>query len=114
MPHCRINIKLEKQPVKEYIIEDGSKDIDLVYDNYRRRVIQKNGSGRVIYFDLVMIAEESLKRQGDRKEVYNQENNFGLNEIANFPNNKTGIRKKGMNSKITLAERAKYNNKWNE
>ncbi len=109
MPHYRINIKLEKQPVKEYIIEDGSKDIDLVYDNYRRRVIQKNGSGRVIYFDLVMITEESLKRQGDRKEVYNQENNFGLNEIANFPNNKTEFRRKGMNSLITLAERAKYN-----
>ena len=23
MPHYRINIKLEKQPIKEYIIEDG-------------------------------------------------------------------------------------------
>src|ERR1019366_5543326 len=82
MPHYRINIKLQKQSVKEYIREDGCKDIDLVYDNYRRRVIQKNGSGRVIYFDLVMIAEESLKHQGDRKEGYNEQNNFGIDDIA--------------------------------
>ena len=91
------------------MVSDGCKEIDLVYENYRRCFIQKNGSGRVIYFDLVMIAEESLKRQGDRKEVYNKENNFGLNEIANFHNNETGFRRKGMNSKITLAERVKYN-----
>jgi hypothetical protein len=105
MPHYRINIKLEKQSMKEYIIEDGCKDIDLVYDNYRRRVIQKNGSGRVIYFDLVMIAEESLKHQGDRKEVYNEQNNFGIDDID--PKMKPMKPRRYYSIKPTLGERNK-------
>jgi hypothetical protein len=105
VPHYRINIKLEKQPVKEYIIEDGCKHIDLVYDNYRRRVIQKNGSGRVIYFDLVMIAEDSLKHLGDRKEVYNEQNNFGIDDLDFMIEPKKPKRFHAI--KLTLAERNK-------
>jgi len=105
MPHYRINIKLEKQPVKEYIIEDGCKDIDLVYENYRRRVIQKNGSERVIYFDLVMIAEESLKHLGDRNEVYHEQNNFGIDDID--PKMKPRKPRRYYSVKLTLGERRK-------
>ena len=109
MPHYRITIKLEKEPVKEYIIEDGRKEIDLVYGNYKRRVYDKNGAGRVIYFDLVMISEESLKHLEDRKEVYHEGNNFGLDSVGNIPyNNKVSRRKSG--STISLGERAKKNN----
>ena len=103
MPHYRINIKLEKQSVKEYIIEDGCKDIDLVYGNYRRRVIQKNGSGRVIYFDLVMIAEDSLKHLGDREEIYHEQNNFGIDDLDLKIEPKKPKRFHAI--KLTLAER---------
>jgi len=81
MPHYRLTIKLENKDVKEYIIEDERKQIEFVYQDYRQRVRQKNGAGRVIYFDLVMLAEESLNHLEDRKEVYNQRNNFGIGEI---------------------------------
>jgi hypothetical protein len=81
MPHYRLTIKLENKDVKEYIIEDPRKEIDFVYQDYRKRVHQKNGAGRVIYFDLVMIAEESLNHLEDRKEVFNEQNNFRVPEI---------------------------------
>src|SRR5665213_1105977 len=88
MPHYRITIKLENKNVQEFIIEDARNQIDFVYLDYRKRVYQKNGAGRVIYFDLVMLADESLKHQEDREEVYNQKNNFGLTPIT-FPKTKS-------------------------
>lgn len=41
--------------------------IDFVYLDYRKRVYQKNGAGRVTYFDLVMLAEESLIKSSGRQ-----------------------------------------------
>jgi hypothetical protein len=43
-------------------------------------VYNKNEAGRVrvVYFDLVMLADESLKHQEDRKEAFNEKNNFGI------------------------------------
>lgn len=81
MPHYRIHIKLEGQNIREFIIEDSRKDIDFVYLEYKRRVNAKNGTGRVIYFDLVMIAEASLTYQEDREEVFNAGNNYGIKEV---------------------------------
>jgi hypothetical protein len=49
---------------------------------HRKRVRQKNGAGRVQYFDCVMLAEESVKNQEDRYEVYNPANNFGVQEVS--------------------------------
>jgi len=54
-----------------------------IIHNIRRYIVyQKNGAGRVIYFDLVMLAEESLKHQEERKEVFNEQNNFGLPDFT--------------------------------
>ena len=88
MPHYRLTIKLENKNVKEFIIDDPRTQIDFVYLDYRKRVYQKNGAGRVTYFDLVMLAEESLNHLEDRKEVFNESNNFGLTNIT-FLNKKT-------------------------
>lgn len=41
----------------------------------------KNGTGRVIYFDLVMIAKASLGYQDDREEVFNPGNNYGVKPV---------------------------------
>ncbi|MEO6682009.1 MAG: hypothetical protein ABIN48_04210 [Ginsengibacter sp.] len=79
MPFYRLHIKLDGQDVREFTIEDPRRDIELVYLDYKKRVNSKNGAGRVIYFDLVMIAEASLAYQDDREEVFNPENHFGLN-----------------------------------
>ena len=76
-----MTIKLEAKNVQEFIIDDPRSQIDFVYLDYRKRVRDKNGAGRVIYFDLVMLAEESLKHLEDREEVFNEKNNFGLPEI---------------------------------
>jgi len=103
MPHYRINIKIEKEAAKEYIIEDERKEVDIVYNEYRRRVNEKNGAGRVIYFDLVMIAEESLLHLGDRKEIFHEVNNFGLDDTAKVINN-SGNRKNLPKSKPTLEQ----------
>ena len=114
MPHYRITIKLENKNVQEFIIEDSRTQIDFVYLDYRKRVYQKNGAGRVTYFDLVMLSEESLKHQEDRKEVFNEQNNFGLKDstIANknstIPKNKAP-RPSEYQPQMTLAERAKLN-----
>ena len=35
--------------------------------DFKRRINDKNGAGRVIFFDLFMIAEESLKHLEDNK-----------------------------------------------
>jgi hypothetical protein len=105
MPHYRITIKQEKEAVKEYIIEDGCKEIDLVYNNYKRRVYAKNGAGRVIYFDLVMISEESLKHLEDRKEVFHENNSFGLDNITVV--NKSNNWRKTEGPKPTLGERVR-------
>lgn len=78
MPHYRLHIKLDGQEVKEFTIEDPRKDIDFVYLDYEKRVNSKNGTGRVIYFDLVMIAEVSLVYKNSREEVFNQGNNYGI------------------------------------
>lgn len=104
MPHYRITIKLENKPVQEYLIEDPRNQINFVYEDYRNRVYKKNGAGRVTYFDLVMLADESVKHLEDRKEVFNESNDFGISNIT-FKRQKT-IRK-DTGSKITLAERAK-------
>ena len=63
MPHYRLHIKLDGHELREFIIEDLRIDIDFVYLDYKKRVNAKNGTGRVIYFDLV-IAEASLSHQG--------------------------------------------------
>jgi hypothetical protein len=107
MPHYRIQLQLEKEPLKEYILDDGCKDIDLVYNNYRHRVIAKNGAGRVIYFDMVMIAEESLKHLDDRKEIFNEENNF--RNGYHFPNSNNSNNRKSYKIKPTLGERRNKN-----
>lgn len=81
MPHYRIHIKLEGKDVQEFTIEDPRNAIDFVYLDYKKRVNAKNGTGRVIYFDLVMIAEASLAHQEDREEVFNPGNNYGVKEV---------------------------------
>ena len=106
MPKFRIHIKLEKKPLQEYVVFDAINDIDFVYRHYRQRVISKNGSGRVEYFDLVMIAEASLMHQADRKEVFNSENNFGLNDAV-IAYAKKKKEKRGYTSGTTLGERNK-------
>ena len=80
MPFYRLHIKLDGQEVREFTLEDPRKDIELVYLDYKKRVNAKNGTGRVIYFDLVMIAEVSLTYQEDRQEVFNAPNHYGLNQ----------------------------------
>ena len=105
MPHYRINIKLEQEAVKEYLIEDDRREVDLVYNDYRKRVFDKNGAGRVVYFDLVMISAESLQHLEDRMEVYNPANDFGYKPF--IPTlTKWGKQKKAYDSKYTLAERS--------
>jgi hypothetical protein len=116
MPHYRMTIKLENKNVQEFIIEDPRNQIEFVYLEYRKRVYQKNGAGRVTYFDLVMLAEESLKHQEDRKEVFNEQNNFGLTDSTKANKDYTISRKKaprpdGYKPQMTLGERAKYNRK---
>ncbi|MGN6802389.1 MAG: hypothetical protein ACTHJN_10810 [Ginsengibacter sp.] len=112
MPHYRITIKLENEDVKEYVIEDERKQIDFVYLDYRKRVRQKNGAGRVVYFDCVMIAEESVKNQEDRNEVYNPGNNFGVNEVS-FRKPKEP-RKYRHEPTMTMLQLVEYNRKLNE
>jgi hypothetical protein len=102
MPHYRLTIKLENKEVKEYIIEDERKQIDFVYLDYRKRVYDKNGAGRVIYFDLVMLAEESLNHLEDRREVFNEENNFRVPEMTDKK-----FKRNPPTPKMTLGERAK-------
>ena len=105
MPKYRIHLKLEAKPLKEYIVFDAINDIEFVYRHYHQRVISKNGTGRVEYFDLVMIAEASLLLTDDRKEVFNPENNFGLND-AIIVYAKKKKEKRGFTSGPTLGERA--------
>ena len=105
MPHFRIYIKLEKEPVREYLIEDCRKEVDVVYNDYKRRVYEKNGAGRVIYFDLVMISEASLLHLEDRKEVFHEANDFGLKHSGPFK--KAGKQKKGYETKPTLGDRTR-------
>lgn len=105
MPHYRITIKLENKPVQEFLIEDPRIQIDFVYQEYRNRIFKKNGAGRVIYFDCVMLADESIKHLEDRKEVFNESNNFGIPASMLFKREKP--KKKETGSMITLAERAK-------
>ena len=78
MPFYRLHIKLDGQHVREFTLEDPRKDIELVYLDYKKRTNAKNGTGRVLYFDLVMIAEASLTYQEDRNEVFKPENNYGV------------------------------------
>ena len=116
MPHYRITIKLENKNVQEFIIQDSRTQIDFVFLDYRKRVYLKNGAGRVIYFDLVMLADESVKHQDDRKEVYNEQNNFGLTDSKIANKDYTISRKKAprrtlYEPQMTLAERAKLNKK---
>jgi len=105
MPHYRITIKLENKPVQEYLIEDPRNQIDFVYQEYRNRVYKKNGAGRVTYFDLVMLADESVKHLEDRKEVFNETNNFGITNIT--PSKKQKPNRKDPGPQMTLAERAR-------
>lgn len=104
MPHYRIHIKLDGQEVREFIIEDPRTNIEYVYQEYKKRVNAKNGTGRVIYFDLVMIAEASLTCEDDRKEVFNPGNNFGVEPVKPVE-----IKRKKQNrnyeSRPTLGER---------
>ena len=114
MPHYRITIKLENKNVQEFIIEDSRTQIDFVNLDYRQRVYKKNGAGRVTYFDLVMLSEESLKHQEDRKEVFNEQNNFGLKNAAIANKNPAISKNKAprpseYKPQMTLAERAKLN-----
>ena len=110
MPHYRVTIKLENKNVKEFIIDDPRSQIDFVYLDYRKRVYQKNDAGRVAYFDLVMLAEESLNHQEDRKEVFNEPNNFGLSDIT-FSNKKAPNQRRDIPN-LSLEERAKKNSEF--
>ena len=106
MPRYRITIKLEGKKVQEYNIDDPRKEIDLVYLDYRKRVRDKNGAGRVIYFDLVMIVDESVKHNEDRQEVYKP---YEPGPAIKFSKIKTErFRDEPL---VTLAERAEYNRK---
>lgn len=105
MPKYRIHVKLEAKALQEYVVFDAINDIEFVYRDYHQRVISKNGSGRVEYFDLVMIAEASLLLQADRKEMFNPENNFGLTDKINIYA-KRKKEKRGYTSSTTLGERA--------
>lgn len=107
MPHYRINIKLEQEPVREFVIEDFRKDIDMVYLDYRRRVYEKNGAGRVTYFDLVMIATESIKHLEDRKEVFHEKNDYGILPHKPIPKEDTKKRRNRFGEGTTLGERAR-------
>lgn len=61
MPPYRIHIKLDGQDdVREFIIEDSRINIEYVYQEYKKRVNTKNGTGWVIYFDFIVIAEHAL------------------------------------------------------
>jgi len=102
-----MTIRLEGKNVQEFIIEDSRTQIDFVYLDYRKRVRQKNGAGRVIYFDLVMLGEESIKHLEDREEVFNEKNNFGLRETSN-PKKKSQ-RKSSILPTIILGERVTDN-----
>ena len=104
MPNYRIHVKLEGKQLQEYEIFDYTKDIEDVYHDYRRRVIQKNGAGRVEYFDLVMIAEKSLLYKDDRQEVFNPENNFRIS-VAPATAPKRRKEKRSFTSGIPLGER---------
>ena len=98
---------MENKNVQEFIINDPRTQIDFVYLDYRKRVYQKNGAGRVIYFDLVMLAEESLKHLEDRKEVFNEKKYFGLSENT-IPKKKLP-NKSHTSPTMNLGERAKDN-----
>ena len=102
-----MTIKLEDKIVQEFIIDDPRSQIDFVYLDYRKRVRDKNGAGRVIYFDLVMLAEESLKHLEDREEVFNEKNNFGSPEKT-IPKKKLP-NKSHSSPTMNLGERAKDN-----
>ena len=106
MPFYRLHIKLDGEKVREFTIEDPRKDIDFVYLDYKKRVNAKNGTGRVIYFDLVMIADVSLTHQEDREEVFNPQNNYGVKVVKQV---KFEGKKKRMSydSGPTLGERRK-------
>ena len=111
MPHFRIHIKLEQEDLKEYLIEDYRRDVDIVYCDYLRRTNEKNGAGRVIYFDLVMVAEQSLEHQDERKEVFNADNAFGKTLPAptacSTGNWKKGKKPDRNSAGINLADRTK-------
>ncbi len=81
MHYYRIHIKLDGQEVREFTIDDPRINIEYVYMEYKKRVNAKNGAGRVIYFDLVMISEASLSCQEDRDETFKQENNYRINPV---------------------------------
>lgn len=106
MPKYRIHVKIEAKPLQEYVLFDAITDIEYIYKYYHQRVISKNGSGRVEYFDLVMIADASLLRMADRKEVFNPENNFGLNDPP-VKNIKWKKEKRVYTQGIPLGERTK-------
>lgn len=106
MPYYRIHIKLEGQEIREFELEDPRKDIEMVYSDYKRRVNAKNGAGRVIYFDLVMIAEASLNYHSDREEVFKPENNFGLKPVKEV-GNKRKKERRTFTSGPTLGERVR-------
>lgn len=106
MPFYRLHIKLDGKEVREFIIEDPRKDIEYVYLDYKKRVNAKNGTGRVIYFDLVMIAKISLTYQEDREEVFNPKNNYGLKPVKKVVPWRKKPRK-SYDSGPTLGERVK-------
>ncbi|MEO9013244.1 MAG: hypothetical protein ABI266_08490 [Ginsengibacter sp.] len=103
-----MHIKLEGKALQEYVVFDNINDIEYVYKKFKKRVISKNGAGRVDYFDLVMIATESLLHEVGRKEVFNQENNFGLNDTVIIQAKKKK-EKRGYEATTTLGERIKPN-----
>ena len=87
-----------------YRVYSSMNDIDHIFNYYWQRVKSKNGTGRVEYFDLVMIAEKSLKFQADREEVFNPENNFRISPVTWTKKKKE---KRGIPSNFTLGDRNK-------
>jgi hypothetical protein len=107
IPIYRNNFQLEKEIMREFLIEDARNNIEFVYDEYGNRVNEKNGAGRVIYFDLVMIAETSLEHFEDRKEALKEVKNVG--PIINLTGKKTYKQKAPAKAMLNLGERAKLN-----
>ena len=101
MPHYRITIKLEDKNVQEFLIEDPRTNLDFVYLDYRNRVYEKNGAGRVDYFDLVMLVDESVKQENYRKQIYKP----FQSEVIKIPKGKA-VRPSKFQPMMTLAVRA--------
>jgi len=107
LPYYRIILKLEKQPIQEWIKELPDKEIDQVYASYEKRVNEKYGAGRVEYFNCVMVAKKTVVNPIEHKVKYGEPDlTFGLDDLD--PGLKwSGKIRKGYEDRDTLGERAR-------